>query len=93
MQPNHDNALLYNALRFVVVRTELNSKRIGDIWPSQGTCGSFLFDSLLEGKRDGSGFTDSVNTKGERWKEILMFLWKALRPLEGPVVQRAIASI
>ena len=31
--------------------------------------------------------------KGERWKDILLFLWKALRPLEGPVVQRAIASI
>ena len=55
----------------VVGRTEVNSKRIGDIWPSQGTCGSFLFDSLLEGKRDGSGFTDSVNTKGKRWKDIL----------------------
>ena len=71
MQPNRDNALLYIRLRFVVVRTELSSKRIGDIWPSQGTCGSFLFDSLLEGKRDGSGFTDSVNTKGKRWKDIL----------------------
>ncbi len=71
MQPNRDNALLYIRLRFVVVRTELSSKRIGDTWPSQGTCGSFLFDSLVEGKRDGSGSTDSVNTKGKRWKDIL----------------------
>ena len=65
MQPNHDSALLYDSL------TELSSKRIGDIWPPQGTCGSFLFDSLVEGKRDGSGSTDSVNTRGKKGKDIL----------------------
>ena len=35
----------------VVIACELSSKRIGDIWPPQGTCGSFLFDSFSEGEQ------------------------------------------
>ena len=54
--------------------------------------------SVSKGNRDRSGFADFVNTRrkrGERdlGRDSLRVFCKALRPFQGPGVQRAIAPI